>query len=237
MRRFLHPALLGLLFLTACSLPWNWRSAQIIEATPPDLTVDNSYFENLGCFKSPHCLPESFDLIDIPIESLGPVEDHLGGLTPTTPLAVALNNSPYFLGEENFVYTKHCLLSRYTRYIVYSDGEYQLLSTRDHLASFYAPIETPEEAYSFAIAATGLRPLFEIAQETEVVFEQKVVEDSHVDAVEGGYVVHLYDTFICGCGPHYVDLVDVTVYTNGTLSIADPLPVYRNPALDDVCAD
>jgi len=229
--------LLGFLWLAGCSLPWSTPSTTIVEATPPALSVDNSFFESRGCFDSPDCLPESFNLIDIPIETLEPADESLGGLSPAVPLAVAANNSAFFLGDENFTYAKHCLLSRYTRYIVYAGGEYQMLATRADLAGFYAPIDTPEEAYSFAIAATGLRPLYDIAEDTSIAFELKLVEDTHVDAADGAFVVHLYDTFMCGCGPHYVDLVDVTVYTDGGLGIAAPVAVYRNPELDNVCAD
>ncbi len=237
MRRFLHPVWLGILLLSGCSFPWNQAKTTIVEATPPALSVDNSFFESKGCFDSPDCLPESFQLIDFPIEVLEPVNESLGGLSPAVPMAMAVNNSPYFLGDDNFTYSQHCLVSRYTRYIVYADEGYQLLDTRSKLAAFYTPVDSPLEAYSFAIAATGYRPLYNIAEDETIFYEAKVIEDSHVDESNDGYVVHLFDNFMCGCGPHYTKAIDVTVHTDGTLEISEPLNVFRNPALDDVCAD
>ncbi len=57
-------------------------------------------------------------------------------------------------------------------------------------------------------------------------------ESATLEKAGDGYVVHLFGWFICHCGPFYINTVDINVHKDGTLSIAEPQPGFRDPAMD-----
>lgn len=237
MRRWLFALLPGLLLLVSCTQTWDKFSNHIIEYDPITLSIDNSFFESKGCFQSITCLPDSLLALDPPIMSISKVGTWFGGLSPAIPIAIAYTNSAFQLDESTFLFARHCLESHYVRYLIYMDDEFRIITSREELGALYAPIESPEEAFSLAIAATGYVPLNDLEKNSKSKLEQKQIEETFVQQVDSGYLVHLFDTFMCGCGPHPVQSVDVTVHTDGTLEISAPVPAYRDPELDKICFD
>jgi hypothetical protein len=68
-------------------------------------------------------------------------------------------------------------------------------------------------------------------------YEVNLIEDTRVDVVEGGYLVHVFDYAFFGCGPHYYYAVDVKVTTESKVDEVSRAKIYRNPADDGVCVD
>lgn len=237
MKRIFLIFVLVLMLLAACDLLREKFSSRIIEHDPLSLSFDNSFFENKGCFQSISCLPESLLSLDPPIDYLMRLGPSFGGLDPQLPMISAITNSADGMEESNFLYSGHCLESHYIRYIVYAGNEYHLVSSSEELAALFAPIESPEEALSFAIAATGYSPVNDLEKIKKLKLEQDTVEETFVQPVENGYLVHLFNTFMCGCGPHVVPSVDVTVHFDGTLEIADPVPAYQDRETEKICFD
>jgi hypothetical protein len=63
------------------------------------------------------------------------------------------------------------------------------------------------------------------------------VEETHVREIDSGYLVHLFDTYLCGCGPHIARSVDVTVFNDGTITFSEPQDAFSDPEYDGLCID
>ncbi len=227
-----------LVILTACNLLQASFSKKVIQHPAPEIKMDHSYFENLGCFNDPACLPDNFrDLLDYPIDYISRPNDLLGGLNPSLPLAVARTNG--FNAEDEFpaVYINSCMIQQYIRYLVLVNGELQLIDSVEKLAAIYAPIESENEALSYAIEATGLSALYDLDQSPNLKRFTDTLEETYVSKQDGGYLVHLFDTFLCGCGPHIVQSVDLVVSTDGSITFSDAIDAYSDPELDGLCID
>ena len=237
MKRSLLVCILVLLSLSSCRLPQIGSSKKIVEHTPPELAVDNSYFAGLGCFESPGCLPAELQQLDPPIGYIMRPPDLLGALNPALPLARASTVLHYGEGEIEAVYVNQCLSDQYIRYLVRVGDEIQLIDTVDGMAALFAPIESPDEALSYAIATTGLSALYDIEKIAKIKLYTTPVEETFVQEVDNGYLVHLFHTYMCGCGPHIIRSVDVTLNTDGAVSTAEPVDAFSDPQYDGLCVD
>lgn len=50
----------------------------------------------------------------------------------------------------------------FNKYIIWNNGTFAVIRNKEEFKKFFAPIETPEEALSFAIAITGSYPKYDI---------------------------------------------------------------------------
>jgi hypothetical protein len=167
-----HLAHRAALFLTSCTL--FREKTKIIEHPPYGLQVDNSAFQQAGCFNSTACLPRGLQSLDPPIDLIMTVPNDFGGLNPAYPIAKAYTQTAFQLDESKFLYSFHCLGSSYIRYLVIQNNTYHLVSSVQDLANFYAPITSPEEAYSYALAATGLSPIFDLEANPKLILKKRV---------------------------------------------------------------
>lgn len=222
----------ALIMLAGCSKP-----AEIIEHTPPDLKMDNNYFSQQGCFTDLNCSPEGFQQPDPPVTIIRKPSDMLGGLTPSLPIAVGSTVLYRDEPEIPAVYANRCMRNQFIRYLVRIDNETILVDSVESMARLYAPIDSSEEALSYAIATTGYSALYDLSSIKKPVVYSDPLEETHVQQAEGGYIVHLFDTYLCGCGPHITQSIDVTVYTDGTIALSEPLNAFSDPQYDDLCVD
>ena len=232
MRWLILFACISSLILSGCG----GRSA-VIEHTPPELTVDNTYFVQQGCFNELSCSPEGFQQPDPAVSLISKPSDMLGGLTPTLPLAVGSTVLYRDEGEIQAVYVNRCMRNQFIRYLVRIDDQTILVDSIARMAEFFAPIDTSQEALSYAIATTGYAALFDIEAIKKPVVYTDTIEETFVQQVEGGYLVHLFDTYLCGCGPHITQSVDVTVNEDGSIQVTEPVDAFSDPQYDDLCVD
>jgi hypothetical protein len=228
---------LVLVTLTACQLPQLNLFKKITHHPAPELQMDNSYFAGLGCFDSPKCLPDELQKISHPIGYISEPGNILGGLSPTIPLAVASTRG--FTPEEEIpaVYVNRCMAQQYIRYLVNYEGEIRLIDSVEGLAALYAPIDSPDEALSYAIASTGFSAVNDLQNFPKPKIYADSVEETFVTSTAEGYVVHLFDTYLCGCGPHIVSSVDVKVRKDGSISLSEPVKSFSDPKMDGLCID
>jgi hypothetical protein len=232
MRSIPRVLVIALFLLTGCG-----TSQKVIQHPAPSLKVDNSYFSGLGCFSDPSCLPQNLQDIEHPIDYISEPADLLGGLNPALPLAVATTHS--FTPEDEIpsIYVNRCMVQQHIRYLVSIDGDIRLVDSVAGLASLYAPIDSPDEALSYAMASTGYSAVYDLHENRELKFYIDSPEETFVREVSGGFLVHLFSTYLCGCGPHIVKSVDVTVTTDGTIKLSDAVEVFSDPELDGLCID
>ena len=117
------------------------------------------------------------------------------------------------------------MMHAYETLVLLRDGEFQLTGLIPELQAVFAPVESANEALSYALAATGLYARYGIETHecTSVdCYLADTIEDTHVDETEGGYVVHLFSDYEppCGCGTHITCAVRVSVTREGQISQA-----------------
>ncbi len=237
-KRFLVAiGLMMLITLQACFLtrfnPFN----RVNESPMPELAIDNSYFAGLGCFTSPDCLPEELKNIENPVQAIYEPSALLGGLDPALPIAEASTVSFDYETTIPAVYSNGCMATQYVRYLVFVEDEIRLIDSMEDMRELYAPIESDNEALSYAVAVTGLTPIYDFDQQPRLKLVTRPITETTVAFDGEKYVVHLFDTYICGCGPHVVSSVDVSVFPDGTVSLSDPIGAYSDPETDDLCID
>jgi hypothetical protein len=225
------------LVLVSCRLSQFNPFKQVTDYNEPELKIDNTTFTNLGCFDSVDCLPESIKNIEYPITSIYAPDKFYGGLQPALPLAIASVVSFDREIEIPAVYADKCMAAFYVRYLVYVDGEMRLIDSAEGMAELYSPIENENEALSYAIALTGYSALYDLDQHPEYKVYNKPLVESHSKYDSEKFTVHLFDTFICGCGPHIIESVDVTVSPDGTISLSEPVDAFSDPETENICID
>jgi hypothetical protein len=227
----LHPFLLLAFLVTACQ-----PKPAIINHPAPSLVIDFSPFTDTS--------QHNRFLVEFGCNQISQPSNYLGGLSPAYPIALC-EVHPYaeesvnvdLVQGEDYFYNYGGLFPVYIRYLIVRDGEFQLIRNLDELQDVYAPIETPEEALSYALAATNLSAYYGIERNPDYTYEVDTLEDTHVETTDSGYVLHLYDYQDFGCGPFWTSTVDVQVTTDGTLTILDQEHVYRDPDNDNLCVD
>jgi hypothetical protein len=116
------------------------------------------------------------------------------------------------------------------------DDDYVLLNSVSEMQRVFAPVDSSEEALSYAQLLTGLRAEYEFKPRYgKQMFLQEVIQDSHVTDLGHGYFVHLYHSPTLGCGPYVTSQVDVIVDRDGTITWMGATPVYID--LHRVCND
>jgi hypothetical protein len=108
---------------------------------------------------------------------------------------------------DEFIYTDGCMMPIYVRYAIEKDGQFQLLKNQGELKATYAPIESPDEALSYALASTGLEARYNLETPSGYRYQVNQLEDTHVVETGDGYDVLLYHYQVCGCGPHTTSTV------------------------------
>ena len=218
-----------LIFLSSCQ-----SRPEFINHEPPNLAVsmdvfsDDTLLANFGCneIQTPPSL--------------------IGGLEPSYPIAIC--TLQYTPGEgteelaaeieaEQYFYYTGGLFGTYIRYIIYQNGEFVLLKTEEDLRKLFAPIESPEEALSYVLAAKNLSASYGIQYDPAYKYEVDRIEDTYVTPDTDGYLVHLFPDQAFGCGPHWISEVDVHVSVDGNIEERSSRQLFRNPDLDDVCFD
>ena len=221
---------------------------RVINHPEPELPpISLSPFEAAGCTFDERgigdCPPDS-PFVGLGCDQLRKPDDLLGGLDPAYPLALCLyypiqhtNETQGDPLEELHFYNDGCLMLVYMRYIIFKDGNFEVLRTLDDLSATYALIGSPNEALSFSLAATGLEAHYGQKRELGYRYSVNKLEDTNVSQVDEGYQINLYDYQVCGCGPHTTSINTIEVFANGNIHTVEEQPAYENPEEDGLCVD
>jgi hypothetical protein len=218
-----------LIFLSSCQ-----SRPEFVNHEPPNLAVSTDVFSDVT------------PLVNFGCNEIQTPPGLIGGLEPSYPIAICtLQYTPgegteelaaEIEGEQYFYYTGG-LFGTYIRYIIYQNGEFVLLKTEEDLRKSFAPIESPEEALSYVLAAKHLSAYYGIQYDPAYKYEVDRIEDTYVAPDTDGYLVHLFHDQAFGCGPHWISEVDVHVSVDGNIEERSSRQLFRNPDLDDVCFD
>lgn len=247
------PGLLLVLVLAGCSLPdLPFLNSQptpagslrpkFVNFQAPDLKMDLKIFQDVGCKLDQEgklrCSPSEPPFNRLGCYEVTPASPLLGGLKPAASLMKCLlePQPDVSVSENDYLYNEGCLAPSYVRYVLYKDRQFTLLKNLADLQAAFAPIETPAEALSYAMAATGFQAFFGL-KDDNLRYKVAQIADTHVEIVEGRFDVTLYSYALCGCGPHAMNRRVVHVGPQGDINADDPLPVWEDPTQDQVCTD
>ena len=236
---------------------WSLILILVVGCTPPtitnhpkpDLTVDFTPFEGAGCpiheYGYYYFCAEDSELYALGCDRLAPVSDVVGGLDPAYPMAECIYvpmgrpdvEDPYNTPESEYIFNTGGLMPTLVRYVIAVDEEFQLVKNAEEFASIFAPVESPEEALGFAIAVLDVYASYGMTYNPKYKYEVLSLEDTFVETVADGYIVHAFDYQFFGCGPHYYYAVAVKVTFDGQVDAIEWTKIYRDPELDDLCQD
>jgi hypothetical protein len=199
--------------------------------------VDYQYFVDQKILYNLENIPDVLAGIDLANVFIGRTDDLLGGLDPKYPIILLAFQSFNPDSQSTGVYSRGCLIHQDINYLVKRDNEVQLVGSLQEMMNLYAPIESENEALSYALAVTGYGAIYDLENHPDYKVISSPLEESYVKRTDDGFIVHLFDTFMCGCGPHITPAVDVLVRTDGTIAEVGRYDAFRDPELDQVCFD
>jgi hypothetical protein len=229
------------------------RRPQFVNHPRPDFNVDFAVFEDVGCppgegeyaqYSNRLCEPDS------PLVALGCDEirknNVLGGLEPAYPIAECVV-SPYLaeepleeldriIEEGQFLFSRGASRPQFIRYVIFRDDQFELVETRAEFKSVFTPITTAKEALSYALVLTNeLSVRYDLEYDPKYDYFVDEIEDTHVEEIAGGYLVHLFSYKYLGCGPHDTFAVDIEVTTQGEVKKVNSEATFKDPSEDDLC--
>jgi hypothetical protein len=232
---------LVVLLLTGCG-------PKIINHPKPELKVDFLPFENAGCpaddYGTRPCDPESA-LYALGCDQIDEVPALMGGLTPAYPMAVC-NYMPYYrpdvadpfnIPQSEYFFNVGGPMPDLVRYVIFKDGGFQLVKNPDEFRAVFAPVDSPDEALSFALGLANVYAQYDLKFNIRYRYEVKALEDTFVEATGDGFIVHAFDYQFFGCGPHYYYSVELMVTPDGKVQENSRIKIYRDPSEDGVCVD
>jgi len=170
--------------------------------------------------------------------SIEKVPDYYGGLRPAVGMVECVFEGPWNAPTNDGIrYVGAGWLPLYEKFIVYTGRDFRLINNRVELWEYFSPIESKEEALSFAAALTGSYPIYEINVPTDYIKEEVDLEPTSVESVPEGFKVRLFKYQLGGCGPHYYVAIDYLVNRSGNLSELKRTNVWRDPKEDNLCVD
>jgi len=212
---------------------------QFITYPRPDLRVDYSVFESAGCIVDGLRLfcEESDSVSELGCDEIeqNPL---YGGLDPAYPIAMCLFDDELSAGKDSFFHVGGFLSMKSVQYVVYENGRFSLIANIQTLQSLFAPIETEQEALSYALVTNDLTPYFSFYHDPTYRYLVDRIEGTHVERYGDDFLVHTFEADVPGCGEyHAAAAVDILITRSGQVEILSQLDVFQNPLFDDMCAD
>ena len=235
-----------LLFLPACQLTQLFSpSVPVIDHPKPETSeIGIIPFLKIGCewkhWQYASC-EEGSIAEQLGCQTLYKPSAYYGFLSPHDPFVRCYYFPEDFMEFENMedggLFNAGCAQLVYERLLLYRDGEYQLVINREALKSAFAPIESENEALSYALAAYDLTTSYDFDPPKDFRYYLEEIEDTYVNTTGAGYEVLLYGYQTCGCGPHayYQQLILVT--EAGDLRVLETNLAYADPEEDGLCVD
>lgn len=212
---------------------------KIINHDKPDLRVDAQPFKEANCTSTgsdQYECKEGSELFDLGCTYVG-VDPLLGGLQPDYPVATCSFYISPSGQDADCLFTSGGMLRACRRLVIVKEGGFQVVESYQELLSIYAPITSPEEALSLVLAGRKVTAYFGQERKSNYAYSVGRIEDTHVDTVEAGYVVHVFDYSLFGCGPHETYAVEIQVSQDGNMEEINRYSIYRDPSEDGLCVD
>ena len=160
----------------------------------------------------------------------------LGGLSPSYPIAACTHDLYEVYSTEGCIFTEGSMFFYCERYVIFRNGNFELISSLDEFREIYAPVESPEEALGFALVSDNLFALYGQSYNDNYIYSVQDLEDTFVESTTGGYLVHVFYKPSFGCPPFETEAVELKVTTDGYVKEIDRHPVFNDPSWNS-CLD
>ena len=178
-----------------------------------------------------------------PLVNLGCAEvladDSLGGLG--VPIAVCrspLGVNDFDVRPNDYVRLRGGFFRTLERYVTFTDGQYHLIRNQFELRATLGAVKTPQQALSYAIAATGLRRVsgLVVIDDGSRRYFVDPLEDTFVTREIGGFLIrNLVLENYMGCPPHQTWFITVLVTEDGLVQERSKVLAFE---IDDgICVD
>lgn len=239
---------LGIFLLLTSSQP---QSPHFVNHPEQELTLNFEAFKDAGCPPDQYgfdvCSSNS-PLAKLECDEIQEPSKLLAALNPSYPIAMCLiepdrnihssgQTETQMLAEGEYFYIMGGISLVFVRYVIWHDGKFQLIKVKDEFRRLYAPIESGDEALSYALAMTNLSAYYGLERKPTYVYFTDTVEDTYVKKLADGYLIHLYDYIQFGCAPHITSAVDIKVSIQGKVEQISKEPMYKDPTEDGLCID
>lgn len=173
------------------------------------------------------------ELIRLGCDEIRPPHFYTGGLEPPFPVGECIHqgdnppNKAYFRQPNG-------LDSRYRSFVVFLEDETRLMIKQSEFREVFAPVESAEEALSYAMAMTSLSAEYSFDPNGKVKYLVDKIEETHVEETPQGYVVFLFDSdHRMGCDTHEFFAVNVLVTPAGEVIEQSRRVIYETYACFD----
>lgn len=156
---------------------------------------------------------------------------------PPGMLLLAQCLTPEVEGEDrgDYLFRTGCAFRNNVAYIVEEPDGYRLISTLEELQDLWQPIETPEEALTYAVLMTGLSATHHFTAQPELLYFKDPLEGTRVILEDDHYLINLFHYETCLCEPWVNSEVFLSVDRQGELSWLYALPISMTIGFS--CAD
>lgn len=237
--------------------PWGsismlfWGQAvpvQPIQATPEFISYPDPQLEEdaEGLIEEAGCQRDEHGDVECPEESAlsgfgcAWMEDPRGvgfGLEPKNPLVAVCQilTEEHEAAKAGGVHLIGCAFKRTIHYIFLEENDYVLVSSADELIEMFAPIDSPEEALSYAQMVTGLEARYGFEYDPTLMYFDESIEGTRVSETESGFEMNLFNLQGCGCEPWINSKIDIRVDRAGEITWMDAVPISMTTGWS--CAD
>ncbi|NPV87821.1 MAG: hypothetical protein HPY45_17625 [Anaerolineae bacterium] len=226
----------ALLMLAGCaqplSLPLIAHTVRVTEHPPCDWTVNAQRLKELGCSQDLQALCPQ--LAALGCDAITTPGFYLGGLQPPYPLVECIHTSGTPPDKDHFRQPGG-LDQSYRSFAVFQNGTYRLIIKKSEFRELFAPVESADEAISYATAMTSLEARYDFDPSAPVEYLVKVLEETHAEETPDGYLVLLFDISggKMGCGPHTAFAVKVLVTPDGDVRQVSRQAIYKHQSCFD----
>lgn len=158
-------------------------------------------------------------------------------LDPDTVLVAKclVRTDEYETSKINGVYLTGCAFRTENRYIFEIDGQYVLVSSADELKQQFTPINSPQEAVSYAQLVTGLQAIYSFNYDPTLMYFQETITATRVIQSDDVFKMNLFSMDGCGCEPWFTTQITIQVDRAGQVTWLDAVPIFMTTGWS--CAD
>jgi hypothetical protein len=159
------------------------------------------------------------------------------GLEPDVPLvAICLKRTEeHEAAKINGLYLTGCAFRDENHYLFEVDGQYILVSNENELKQRFAPIDSPQEAVSYAQLVTGLDAMYSFDYDPTLMYFSETITATHATQIGDSFEINLFNKNGCGCEPWFTTQIKIRVDRTGQVTWLDAVPVFMTTGWS--CAD
>jgi len=200
-------------------------SSPPIQLADPTTLLEQAGCEVIDAYNEVTCPPQSA-LSAFGCESIYPPTGIYPDLGPDRALVATCYATPPGKAPptENDLFQRGCAFRVNAAHIFKVGDEYVQVGSPQALQAFFSPIESPEQALSYAQLRTGLVAQFDFEIDRSMIYFTDTLAGTQVTLSEDGYRVNLFHYQYCFCEPYVNSQVELRVDETGEVNWLKAVP-------------